>query len=860
MSKNFDWHTDEESLWEALPDAEPQPQRPRRRRWPALLAAALLLAATAVVLMRQVRERAAENLETIRADVLASAGLWQLAAAEQDEELLGSLLSGRDASWTRTQIALLRQDLLLNRQPFGLSALPPAPLTPDSERLAITFAPDLTAAEVVTQRDYAIAVGNGLTETVTLAQTAVYRLGAQRWLYAPPDPEFWGEELAQENGRVHLTYPARDQEIAARLGRDLDARFAAMCRTLDGIDCPPGRRLALRLTDDPAALLATARLLELVAGDERWRLTLPAPSLVGLPLDEAGYQALFRGYAAQIVSAFVAHAAQYACCAQAPFYQALVDYELSRLNLRPWPVTRADYRRLLETRTTLDNLTPLWNSSNAADLQAANGWKVYTAVDFLIRRTPDVSPLEMAARLERAQSLNGWLSNLDGAQDGFTHDLEIIARLSQAWWQTAYRQTLQTTGAPPIPPPTQTLYLACSRAAARPDAQQATLYRLDPQTQRWQAALSQPGRIYTTPLLADKALHISFWNELPTTYLWRDDALTPVAPDPDVASIALGQVSPDGRFLLTYLFAPDAFKPVVQAVDLTACGDDGCDGFPLPAIPSWSPDGRYALFSDTPGLDISEVWRAHNTLLLDDDAIYTSANLHLGMMDALLTDPGAGVQELPAVGQGYAPFWLDGRTFGYVAPDGRALLSATVDNPAPTTLLSAERALETLPGAVNPAQYRIRFALADPQDARRLFVVVREGQPRGRLATVLAFDRQTGAVETVAEAGFRQGFGLGLGPNGRFLVIAGANTPEPRAEANHLLLVNDLATGAARAFLTVSSSNVWQDAYAWSRDGRWLAIALDDATLGLFAPEHDYLQLLATPEGACDAPAWVDDD
>jgi hypothetical protein len=253
---------------------------------------------------------------------------------------------------------------------------------------------------------------------------------------------------------------------------------------------------------------------------------------------------------------------------------------------------------------------------------------------------------------------------------------------------------------------------------------------------------------------------------------------------------------------------------------------------PLPAVATWSPDGRYALFSDTPGLDISQVWRAHNTLLLDDDAIYTSANLHLGMMDAFLTEPGVGVQELPAVGQGFAPFWIDGRTFGYVAPDGRALLSATVDDPAPTTLLSAERALEALPGAVNPAQYRIRFALADPQDTRRLFVVVREGQPRGRLATVLAFDRQTGAVEAVAEAGFRQGFGLGLGPNGRFLVIAGANTPEPRAEANHLLLVNDLATGDARAFLTVSSSNVWQDAYAWSRDGRWLAIALDDATLG----------------------------
>jgi hypothetical protein len=72
-------------------------------------------------------------------------------------------------------------------------------------------------------------------------------------------------------------------------------------------------------------------------------MTLPAPTLIGVPVDESGYRALYLGYALRVARAALVDRVP------APpewqpqgLYVALLDRYLIRLGLRRWPVTLAD--------------------------------------------------------------------------------------------------------------------------------------------------------------------------------------------------------------------------------------------------------------------------------------------------------------------------------------------------------------------------------------------------------------------------------------------------------------------------------------------------------------------------------------
>ncbi|PVE35238.1 hypothetical protein DC030_14655, partial [Enterococcus faecalis] len=133
---------------------------------------------------------------------------------------------------------------------FGRSllGLPLAAAQPDTPA-QITLDPEFRQAEVSFPRVYLTMNKEGVTQTVTLQQTAVYRRGAQRWLLAPPDAEFWGNRQTYAGNYLIMQYPARDGAWADRLAGDLDALLGRTCTTFADLNCTD-ERLRLFLDED----------------------------------------------------------------------------------------------------------------------------------------------------------------------------------------------------------------------------------------------------------------------------------------------------------------------------------------------------------------------------------------------------------------------------------------------------------------------------------------------------------------------------------------------------------------------------------------------------------------------------------
>ena len=165
MSGKFDWQAEDEVVWEDLPaDDEIQAASRKRRRWPFLLVIVLLLAGTTAVILRQVNRRAETNSQAMRADIVSSHNLLQIAESEQDPELFLSILSGRDSAWTAAQSDLFEAGLLQDRTPFGLhlQADRAHAVAAEDTALDITFSADMLEAEMTAEQPFTIDIGSSL--------------------------------------------------------------------------------------------------------------------------------------------------------------------------------------------------------------------------------------------------------------------------------------------------------------------------------------------------------------------------------------------------------------------------------------------------------------------------------------------------------------------------------------------------------------------------------------------------------------------------------------------------------------------------------------------------------------------------
>jgi hypothetical protein len=307
----FEWQTDVENIWDETQLVAARPTRTISRRTKLLALTVFLctLIGAATWIFISLNNKVKVATETAHSDVLETHELLASAALRGDIDVVESLTVDRPSSWQALQTELLSKRLFFGRR--SLAFEPVASIGRDQSLISLAhLSPDLTTAEVLDLRPYIVQRTDGMTETVVLERSFLYEQGANQWLLSPPadDRAYWGNWEHDERDNLTLTFARRDEEIAIRLAGELDGFLADLCAE-NTVVCPPEFNLALRLDIDPTSLRRLGEWpyrirASSAATDDR--ISLPTPGLIGRPIDEAGFQALQRGYAAWIGTAIVA--------------------------------------------------------------------------------------------------------------------------------------------------------------------------------------------------------------------------------------------------------------------------------------------------------------------------------------------------------------------------------------------------------------------------------------------------------------------------------------------------------------------------------------------------------------------------
>ncbi len=260
----------------------------------------LLAIGAAALFFWQQAQRVRAQEAAVEEIVSASYRLWHSAVVNGDLELFLFQQSSQDALWKSGQRDLFLQQRLLNRPELGLLY----EVTGEAADIVeVELAPDWQTATVTVDHSYATAGDEQLQRPLHLHQTYFYNRYGERWLLSPGDDEFWGALQRLELGRLNIIFPQRDRLIAERIGADLAGDLQEICDSIpdDPLTCLDELQLTVRFERDPL-LLASLRdtFTPVFRGGD---FVLPAPTLVGLPQDEAGYRLLYEGYTARILNA-----------------------------------------------------------------------------------------------------------------------------------------------------------------------------------------------------------------------------------------------------------------------------------------------------------------------------------------------------------------------------------------------------------------------------------------------------------------------------------------------------------------------------------------------------------------------------
>jgi hypothetical protein len=894
MSKGFDWQTEEdaEKAWAAWDEPPQQPPQPDKRfnlgnlsrRWRLLAIVGLLTIIVGVFVWREISQRAEEAMQVIQADVVSSFNLTHTAAQNGDEELFRSLLSGRDVGWTQANLYLFERDQLFDRIPLGLQAGPvslpytlpqePEERAADESTAQVTLSPDLTEAEVVAVRPFTL-LNPGQpagTETVMLRQTALYRRGSQHWLLSPPLNEFWGPWETIEEQRLTVVVPERDVGIATRLAADLDQIVARACSELLGRECREDWRITLRLENDPAVLrdLAESSFIPAAGGV----VELPTPTLVGLPVEddetqaEAGYQALLRGYTIQLLRTTLAEQTGYTCCQQILIYNALVDYQLSQLGLQTWPVTEAEYQRVLDERVRIEDLQRLWRINDNTDHQDDNrSWSLYTLLDFLLRTLPQPSPEVMIFQLDNADDFSNWLQMILSTQPD-QGDIELLRTdVDRAWWLAAYQAGAENAPAS-LQLPSQELYMTCTSLDDPENPEIPSLLRYVPDGDVWEEVYQSDGFIWPVLLPGAKRLLIQEFSPADERWrmaLWNGRQLQPLLNESSQAQISLGETDPTGRFLVVYEFNDTLERIAPLLYDLEACEDGNCEAVSIPGLMHWSPDGQHAIYIEMEGDTFPTVVSIDNRRwsFTRDDIIINSADvLYLG------SGTESDLDGLPVAGIGYAPFWLGEDEYGFIRPVGGArtpgdeeIVLKRIGERGQQLLLSTADLEASLPEM--DGQLHLIYVAPHPTNSDLLFAAaaVTEQRSSGQIL-IFSINRRSRLSFPRLQTDNTVFHSLGFSPDGRYLVVTGLDREigiTGGSDLAGILLLHDIEQNQTTPFLTRQPAFINSQAYDWSAGGRWLAFAMDDNLVAAVAPDERYARPLIHGYGACTSVAWLNE-
>ncbi|HSH05346.1 MAG TPA: hypothetical protein VLL52_22715, partial [Anaerolineae bacterium] len=298
MTTNFDWQTDENDAWgEPIVNTTPPPPR----RWhPLFLFILLTLLATPFTIFLAYQLTLRRTYNTHQNAVIAVQ--TYLHDGLNDPERLAPLFLPDDKRWFNDQTDILTANLFLDRHQLGLT-WQTANLTPPP---TINFNPNYTQATFTLTHQYQTPQ----QQTITLNQRHTYQRRQGQWYYTNPYPdETWGDWVNLEYDNLLIVTPQRDQEISQRLANNLHTLLLDLCQN-EHLNCPHNHQLQIRFDNDTNSLLHLDEYfarLRLRSGFNQFNLKLPTPSLVGLPTDEASYQALYHGYASWIAGVLISN-------------------------------------------------------------------------------------------------------------------------------------------------------------------------------------------------------------------------------------------------------------------------------------------------------------------------------------------------------------------------------------------------------------------------------------------------------------------------------------------------------------------------------------------------------------------------
>ena len=868
MSPEFHWQTEDEKneALTAVPESQPGANH-AHRLWLTWLTIALTIGLGAWVAWTQLRQQVSTVSESVEEELLSSHRLVELAAAQVDIELFTTLLSGRDPAWTEGQRALLRTGLFVDRAPFGLTAVPQGILQSDT-----ALSPRLNAAEIVTHRSYQVKDTNGVTETVTLAQTAAYRRGSNRqWLLSPPNEDFWGEQAEIRLSHLVVTYPSRDAAVVSRLAADLERQLEEMCRVIEQINCPPNFQVTLNLGTDPASLADLSTLTTRITS--AYEVSLPTPTLLGWPIDDAAYEALRRGYARQLLSPVIGYLLNWECCRHHLYYAASLDWQLSQLGLQAWPLTGADYAHLLPQSPRLETLRALWYLPADEVVSETELLAIYALTEFIFTNYGgDTSWVERQRRIPLTINFRDWLL--------LNHPIFLnVPEIEDEWYDFMAQQAMTAQASPPVALPEKALYLACHYVrrperidgVIRPALGQISLFRHTLEPHQVEVLLQQevtpsgyPNTLALRPSADSKRLQfiagiIAGLDYSVYAWVWQDGALQPVWPTPAELNGLLDSsfvgLDPTNRRILYAAFSgadtvtvstvndePVAdFSGVIpqpQLITIADCEAGDCTPQPLPGWPFWSPDGRQMI-------------------------IVPVADGVTELQDVPLLWANGDGEVIGELGLGAMPIWISEDTAVVLQKEPEPYIYL-VD---PVNLIlqpefALSELLATLPEEVAWGPSHWLEIVADPANPQRWFIFGSGGywriqQPAQRQMFIVAYDRGTGRLEPLhfdGEAYIAYG-GAGISGDGRYLSTVIQTTPLPRAGGNRVIRVFDAAQGQLLAELETSQTEI-DGRTIWSPDGRWL-VAIQDRVAMLYAPEHDYRYLVGLNQSGCRSAAWA---
>lgn len=327
---NFTWKSEEE--WD---DAIAVERKPRRKRpWRRFFAMGIIILTLISTLVGLSYWRIEAVDQQVSDEVISSYELIQEAVRLDDEELFISVLSGRSDEWVNTQTDLFTTVKLDNRTIFGFE-IDSQPV--DGTALAIELSPDLNSAIVQRQQAYIDRFG----ESVAMELTDVYRRGQTRWLLAPPEDEFWGDwvEFQEPTAIIDTKFPQRDAAVVWPVQQYLEEKVGELCSNI-AYQCPPGFKVNIIFHPDPYTLVQWNDLEYSYTSEDQ--IVVPAPTLIGIPVDEAGEEALARAYASLVLPKVIVDLINYSCCvSEFPLIASFIERQLIYLDILP-PVNQAE--------------------------------------------------------------------------------------------------------------------------------------------------------------------------------------------------------------------------------------------------------------------------------------------------------------------------------------------------------------------------------------------------------------------------------------------------------------------------------------------------------------------------------------